>query len=103
VKLSDMTPLDDVIEEHRKDNDFRESWDKSAFAREVAVRIVKYRTDNQLSQAQLANIVGLKQPAIARLEIGEQPPSLTTLAKLSATTGLEFRVEVSHGAVALAS
>jgi transcriptional regulator with XRE-family HTH domain len=98
-----MTLLDEVIEEHRKDDEFRETWDKSAFAREIAVRIVKYRTDNKLSQTQLANIVGLKQPAIARFEVGERPPSLTTLAKLSATTGLEFRVEVSHGAVALAS
>ena len=103
MKLSDMTPLDEVIEEHRTDPEFREMWDKAAFAREVAVRIVAYRTENELTQTQLAKIVGLKQPAIARLEVGEQPPSLTTLAKLSATTGLEFRVEVSHGAVALAS
>lgn len=98
-----MTPLDDVIEEHRQDPEFREPWDRTAFAREVAIRIVKYRTDNELTQTELARIVGLKQPAIARLELGEQPPSLATLAKLSATTGLEFHVEVSHGAVALAS
>ncbi len=98
-----MTPLDEVIEGHRQDAEFREAWDKTAFAQEVAIRIVKYRTDNGLTQTELARIVGLKQPAIARLEIGEQPPSLATLAKLSATTGLEFHVEVSHGAVALAS
>lgn len=103
MKLSDMTPLDEVIEEHRKDKEFRETWDKSAFAREVAVHVVKYRSDNGLTQTEFARIVGLKQPAIARLELGEQPPSLATLAKLSATTGLEFHVEVSHGAVALAS
>jgi DNA-binding XRE family transcriptional regulator len=103
MKLSDMTPLDEVIEEHREDPEFREMWDKAAFAREVANRIVAYRNEHELTQTDLAKIVGLKQPAIARLEIGENPPSLTTLAKLSATTGLEFRVEVSHGAVALAS
>lgn len=103
MKLSDMTPLDEVIEEHRQDAEFRELWDKAAFAREVAVRILAYRTHNGLTQTQLAKVVGLKQPAVARLELGEQAPSLATLARLSATTGLEFHVEVSHGAVALAS
>ena len=33
------------------------------FAREIAFRIVAYRTDNELTQTDLAKIVGLKQPA----------------------------------------
>jgi hypothetical protein len=32
----------------------------------------------------------LRQPVIARLEIGEHTPSLTTLAKLTSYTGSEF-------------
>lgn len=41
------------------------------------------------------------QPVIARLERGEQPPSLSTLARITAGTGIEFRLDVSNGAVAL--
>jgi hypothetical protein len=36
---------------------------------------------------------------IARLESGDQPPSIPTLAKLSAGTGLDFDVKIKNGAV----
>src|SRR4051812_27684960 len=90
------------LEERRRDAEVRETWNKSDFAHEIAVHLVKHRADNNLTQAALARNVGLKQPAIARLELGDQAPSLATLAKLSATTGLEFHVEISQGTVALA-
>jgi ribosome-binding protein aMBF1 (putative translation factor) len=63
-----------------------EEWDRSVFAREVAIRIVRYRADRGLTQTQLARAVGMKQPVIARLERGEQPPSLATLARITAGT-----------------
>jgi hypothetical protein len=34
--------------------EFRDAWDRSAFAREVAIRVVSYRADRGLTQAQLA-------------------------------------------------
>ncbi len=45
--------------------------------------------------------MGMKQPVIARLERGEQPPSLATLARITAGTGIEFHLDVRDGAVAL--
>ena len=103
MKLSDMKSLDQIVEDHRGDPEFREEWDRLAFAREVANRVVAYRTDNRLSQRQLAALVGLAQPAIARLEKAEHQPSFDTLAKLTLTTGLHFSFEVSAGSVELIS
>jgi hypothetical protein len=59
MKLSELTPLDQVIEEHREDPEFRAEWDRTAFARDVANRVVQYRAEHGLSQRQLAAIVGL--------------------------------------------
>jgi transcriptional regulator with XRE-family HTH domain len=38
---------------------------------------------------------------IARLERGKQPPSLSTLARITAGTGIELHLDVSNGAVAV--
>jgi ribosome-binding protein aMBF1 (putative translation factor) len=55
------------------DAEFREERDRTVFAREVAIRIVRYRADRGMAQTQLAQAVGMKQPVIARLERREQP------------------------------
>jgi ribosome-binding protein aMBF1 (putative translation factor) len=103
MRPSELPTFRDVLDRQREDPEFRGAWDRSAFAREVAIRIIRYRTDNGLTQADLARAVGMKQPVIARLEGGEQPPSLATLAKITAGTGIEFHLDVRDGAVALTS
>ncbi len=103
MKLSDLSTFKEVLDHELQDPGFREEWDRSAFAREVAIRIVRHRADRGLTQTELARSVGMQQSVIARLERGDHPPSLATLAKITAGTGIEFRLEVSHGAVALAS
>jgi ribosome-binding protein aMBF1 (putative translation factor) len=103
MKLSDLKSLDQVIEEHRDDPEFRAEWDRLAFAREVANRVVAYRAEHGLSQRELAGTVGLVQPQIARLEKAEHQPSFETLAKLTRATGLQFRFDVVNGAVELLS
>jgi DNA-binding XRE family transcriptional regulator len=102
MKLNDLVPLDEVIEEHRSDPEFRHEWDRGGFAREVAVRIVRYRSERSLTQSRLAEVIGTTQSVVARLETGEHSPSLQTLAKVSATTGIEFHLDVSQGEVVLA-
>jgi|SRR6266542_2976116 len=103
MKLSELKSLDQMVEEHREDPEFRAEWDRLTFARDVANRVVAYRTERGLSQRELAAMVGLVQPQIARLEKAEHQPSFDTLAKLTRATGLEFRFDVSHGDVQLVS
>ncbi len=43
-----------------------------------------------MSQKELAELTGLKQPAIARIEKGENSPQLNTLLKLVDSLDLEF-------------
>lgn len=99
MKLSELKTLDQVIEEHRQDPEFREEWDALAFSRKVANQVIAYRVEHGLTQRALAEQVGLKQSAIARLEIAETQPRLETLAKLSKAAGLVFDLHVANGAV----
>ncbi|HEX3731618.1 MAG TPA: helix-turn-helix transcriptional regulator, partial [Mycobacteriales bacterium] len=75
----------------------------SAFAREVALEVLRYRTEHDLTQVQFGELIGLSQPAVARLEDGEVNPTLKTLARISASTGLDFHLDVVHGTIAMAA
>jgi ribosome-binding protein aMBF1 (putative translation factor) len=101
MKLSELSTVGEVLDREAEDREFREEWDRSAFAREVAIRVVRYRAERGLTQAQLARSVGMQQSVIARLERGEQTPSLATLARITAGTGIALHLDVSNGAVAV--
>jgi transcriptional regulator with XRE-family HTH domain len=61
----------------------------------VAIGVVSYRAQHGLSQRQLAERLGMKQPAIARIEAGEHNPSIETLIHLSRVLGMEFLLHIS--------
>jgi hypothetical protein len=59
MKLSELRTLGQVIDRQREDPEFREAWDRSAFAREVAARVVRYRAERGLTQLELARAAGM--------------------------------------------
>ncbi len=85
----------DVLAKHLKDPEFRAEWERSALARAVAIAVVGYRAKHRLTQAQLAQRLGVRQPHVARLELGEHTPSIEMLQRLSRVLGLRFIIEVA--------
>ena len=80
VKLSEMKTNDELIAEQlRTDPEFRAEWERTALARAVAVAIVRYRAEHDLSQRELAERLGMKQPQVARLELGVGNPGVEAL------------------------
>ena len=100
MKLDKMRSSDKVIARQLKDPHVRAEWDRTAVARAVAARLVEYRVEHELSQTALARLLGMKQPAVARLEAGEHNPSFDTLARLSSALGIEFHIAVTPAGVA---
>ncbi len=95
MKLSEMKTNDELIAEQlRTDPELRAEWERTALARAVAVAIVRYRAEHDLSQRELAERLGMKQPQVARLELGEVNPSMDTLMRISAELGMEFTIDV---------
>ena len=83
-----------IAEQLRTDFEFRAEWERTALARAIAVAIVRYRGEHDLSQRELGQRLGMKQPQVARLELGEVNPSMETLMRLSAALGIEFTIDV---------
>jgi transcriptional regulator with XRE-family HTH domain len=85
----------DSLAQQLEDPEFRAEWDRTALARAVSLRLIVYRADRGISQTQLAEMIGIKQPAVARLEAGEKNPTWETLNRLSETLGIEFLVDIA--------
>lgn len=85
----------ELVADELQDEGFRQEWDRLAFARAVAVKIIEYRADHGLSQRQLAAQLGLPQPQVARLENGDHDPSQKTLARIAGTLGIEITISIT--------
>jgi transcriptional regulator with XRE-family HTH domain len=94
MKLRDMKTFDEVLTEDLKDPEFRARWERTALARAVANRVIGYRTQRGLSQSELAEQLGMKQPQIARLESAEHNPTIDTLIKLVNALDIEFVIDI---------
>lgn len=91
----------DVLEESLKDPEVRAEWDRTALARDVSIWLLRYRKEHGLTQNQLAEQLGWRQPAVARLESGEHEPSLSTLHHLIEHLGGKVRIDIEPDRVVL--
>ena len=79
-----------IAETLNADPDFRAEWERLAPARKLAVELIRYRAEQELSQTALANQFGVSQPRVAKLESGEHNPDFDTIAHIVEVTGIEF-------------
>jgi DNA-binding XRE family transcriptional regulator len=103
MKLSDMKTAGEVLAEDLEDPKFREEWERTTLAREVANRVVAYRAEHKLSQEKLGRLLGISQPAVARLEAGEHEPTLSRLKQLSYSLDMEFHIDITQQGLTLAT
>jgi len=87
--------LDQLVEESLQDPEFRAEWERTAPARALALRLVAYRAEHGLSQTALAKRLGVSQPAVARMELGEHLPTLGTLIKIADALDVEVLVDIT--------
>lgn len=81
-----------VAEWENQDAEFRAQWDRLAFARDVAVQVIAYRADHEMSQRDLAKLLGVTQPQVARIENALHEPAHETLARLASKLDMEFTI-----------
>src|SRR5881396_2040601 len=68
--------------------------DQGWFFARIAQQVAKQRRARQLSQAELAELTGTTQSAIARLESGGRPPRIDTLLRITEALDCELIVEL---------
>ena len=95
MKLSDLKTNEELIAEKlATDPAFRAEWERTALARAVALEVVRYRSENGLSQRRLAEMLLMKQPQVARIERGDTTPSIPTLSRLASVLDVEFTLDI---------
>lgn len=94
MKVRDLPTFDEVLDEHLRDPEFRARWERTALGRALANGLVRYRADHHLTQRQLAERLGWKQPAVARLELGQRNPDLPTLIHIAQRLGISVNVSI---------
>jgi DNA-binding XRE family transcriptional regulator len=62
--------FDTFLERQLRKPDFKKAYDELKDEYDLAAQIIRFRINRNLTQAQLAQLVGTSQPAIARLESG---------------------------------
>ena len=68
--------------------------DQGWFFAQVADQVSEQRRARDLSQAELAELTGTTQSAIARLETGGRPPRIDTLLRIAEALDCELIVEL---------
>jgi ribosome-binding protein aMBF1 (putative translation factor) len=92
--MSETIRFEDFLKEQLRDPEFREEWERTAYARAIANQVIRYRAAHGLSQAALARKLGVSQPVVGRLELGEHEPKVSTLRTLSEKLGMSFVIAI---------
>jgi transcriptional regulator with XRE-family HTH domain len=79
-------------EELDRDPEFRAEWERSEPDFQFRSALIGARLDAGLTQAALAERIGTKQSAIARLESGSSKPSFDMLGRLTHALNVSFEI-----------
>ncbi len=92
-----------LAEEEARDPEVAAELVRTAVANQLAILVIQYRVDHDLTQTALARQLGMSQPAVARLEAGDHEPSVATLMRLARHLGITFRLQLSGDSAELVS
>lgn len=89
-----MEKWENVKKELLKDKKVKAEYDKLGPKYELVSKLIGARIKKGLTQSELAEKVGTKQSAIARLESGNANPSFLFLEKITVAMGRELIIEI---------
>lgn len=81
------------LNEQLRDPEFKKEWDALDPEFQVIRAMIDVRQQKQITQKELADITGIDQADISRMENGNANPSLQTLKRLAAGLGMVVKVE----------
>ncbi|HJZ06059.1 MAG: transcriptional regulator [Candidatus Levybacteria bacterium RIFCSPLOWO2_01_FULL_39_24] len=83
-----------TLAEALKDPEFKKEYDALEVEYSIISQVIQKRLEKKMSQKQLAEKIGTKQSAIARLEGGNTNPSVAFLEKVSKALGSKLQISI---------
>ena len=85
--------INQVIETKREaDADFKKAWDDSREEYRLIGEMISLRKQKNMTQGELAELVGSRQQVISRIEKKENSPSLRSFCNILSALGYELRI-----------
>ena len=94
MKLTDLKSNEQVLAKDLEQPSFRAEWERTSVARALAVQVLAFRTKNDLSQRELAGMLGISQPHVSRIEAGIHNPDIETLSRIADVMHTEIQVTI---------
>lgn len=87
-----MKTFDKYLEKKLENPELLQEWNELEIEYQLREQIIKSRSENQLSQLELAQRCGMKQSSIARMESGRYNPSIRFLQRIAKGLGKKLRI-----------
>ena len=87
-----MTKVRALHKKWMENPEYRQAYEAMAPEFELASAIIAARIQAGLTQEELAERMGAKQPYVARLEAGTHNPSYKTLERIAEATGSHLKI-----------
>lgn len=88
-----MRTLNNMLSDQMQDEEFRKEYETIQPEMDVIRAIVDARISQNLTQKELAELTGINQADISKLENGTRNPSLKLLQRLADGMGMALRIE----------
>ena len=88
-----MSDLKRHLTEQLKNPEFAAEWERQRPEREYIKAIIAARAETNLTQKELAQITGIRQSNISRIENGKSSPTIATLQQIADGVGKTLHIE----------
>ncbi len=89
-----MDDFEKTLQECLQDEEFKKEWKNTELEYQITRMLVAARNEKQLTQKQLAEVSGVRQSNISRIENGNCVPSIATLEALAEGLGKQLKIEL---------
>ena len=91
-KQTDFIDFDEMKKRALRKKNFKREYDALEFEYEIIRALIKKRLDKKLSQRDLAQITGMQQSSIARIESCNSSPTLSVVSRIFSKLGAKVKV-----------
>lgn len=92
-----MSDFRKYLDEQMKDSDFKAEWDATEPEAQIVKAMLDGRKKKNITQKELAELTGIAQADISRLENGNGNPSINTLERIAQGLGMKLKLEFVPG------